>query len=85
MTVQSATTAAIPPGATLETLTRREPFEVAEYRDEAMVLLLGPQRSRTPIPWQVWEELGAWLATKGWTVLGGGRGSAHPGSGCFVA
>jgi hypothetical protein len=74
MTVQSAITAAIPPGATLETLSRGEMFEVAEYRDEAMVLLLGPQRSRTPIPWRVWEELGAWLATKGWTELGAGRG-----------
>jgi hypothetical protein len=29
---------------------------VAGYRDESMVLLLGPQRSRTPIPWQVWEQ-----------------------------
>ena len=74
MTVQSAITTAIPPGATLETLTRREPFVVAGYRDDAMVLLLGPQRSRTPIPWQVWEELGAWLAARGWTELGAGRG-----------
>jgi hypothetical protein len=74
VTVQSALTAAIPPGAILETLTRREPFVVAGYRDESMVLLLGPQRSRTPIPWQVWEELGAWLAARGWTELGAGRG-----------
>lgn len=74
MTVQSAITAVIPPGATLETLSRGERFEVAEYRDDAMVLLLGPQRSRTPIPWHIWEELGAWLATKGRTELGAGRG-----------
>ena len=74
VTVQSAITAAIPPGATLETLTRREPFVVAGYRDDAMVLLLGPQRSRTPVQWQVWKELGAWLATRGWTELGAGRG-----------
>lgn len=74
MTVRSAITAAIPPGATLETLTRREPFVVAGYRDEAIVLLLGPQRSRTPIPWQVWDELGTWLAARGWTELGAGRG-----------
>ena len=76
MTVQSAITATIPPGATLETLTRREPFVFAGYRDEAVVLLLGPQRSRTPIPWQVWEDLGAWLAARGWTELGAGRGQA---------
>jgi hypothetical protein len=40
MTVQSAITAAIPRGATLETLSRGERFEVAEYRAEAMVLFL---------------------------------------------
>jgi hypothetical protein len=74
VTVQSAITATIPPGATLETLTRREPFVFAGYRDEAVVLLLGPQRSRMPIPWQVWEDLGAWLAARGWTELGAGRG-----------
>lgn len=78
MTVQSALTAAIPPGAILETLTRREPFVVAGYRDESMVLLLGPQRSRTPIPWQVWEELGPWLTARGWTELGAGRGQPIP-------
>ena len=74
VTVQSTITAAIPPGASLETLIRRGPFEVAEYLDEAMVVLLGPRRTRTPIPWQVWEELGAWLAARGWTELGAGRG-----------
>jgi hypothetical protein len=74
MTVQSAITAAIPPGATLETLSRGDTFEVAEYLAEAMVLMLGPRRTRTSIPWHVWEELGAWLATKGWTKLGAGRG-----------
>jgi EVE domain len=74
MTVQSAIMAVIPPGATLETLSRRARFEVAEYRDEAMILVLGPRGSRTPIPWQVWEELGAWLASRGWTELGAGRG-----------
>ena len=74
MTVQSAITAAIPPGAMIETLSRGERFEVAEYREHAVVLLLGPQRSRTPVPWHVWEELGAWLAAKGWAELGAGRG-----------
>ena len=74
MTVQSAITAAIPPGSTLKTLTRRVPFEVAEYDDDAMVLLLGPQRSRTRILWQVLEDLGAWLAARAWTELGAGRG-----------
>ena len=74
MTVQSAITVAIPPGSTLETLSTRKPFEVAEYHDDVMVLLLGKRRSRTRILWQVLEELDAWLAARGWTELGAGRG-----------
>jgi hypothetical protein len=74
VTVQSAITAAIPPGTSLETLADREQFRVEDYRDEAMVLLLGPQCSRTPIPWYVLDDLGGWLATRSWTELGAGRG-----------
>lgn len=75
MTVQSAITAAIPPGSTLETLTSHPAlFKVAEYHDDVLVLLLGHQQSRRRILWQVLEELGPWLAARDWTELGAGYG-----------
>jgi hypothetical protein len=74
VTVQSAITAAVPPGSTLQTLTtRRALFKVAEYHEDVMVLLLGHQNRRR-ILWQDLEELGAWLAARGWTALGAGYG-----------
>jgi hypothetical protein len=73
MTLRSSVTAAVAPGATLEKLSHRQTFEVAEYRDEAMVLLLGLQSQQDPDPLASLGGSGYVARVQGWTELGAGR------------
>ncbi|MDT0213933.1 hypothetical protein Q9R29_08535 [Rothia sp. ARF10] len=70
--VQSAVRAAVQPGNSLPTPTRRGQFSVAEYTAEAAVLLLGTKQTRTPLPWAAFEEAPGFLRGRGWVRIGGG-------------
>ena len=61
-------------GSMIETISLGELFGVAEYHDDAVVLLLGHSRKAgRRIPWHVWEE--PWehgWRPRDWTELGAG-------------
>lgn len=68
--VEMATRQAVPAGTVLATPTGRGTFVVHELRQEALVLLLGESRARTPLPWRQLEGVVPYLAGRGWVPIG---------------
>lgn len=68
--VEGAVRAAISPGDLLATPSGRGHFRVAQYTPDELVLLLGEQEWRTPLPWQALEDLPDFLRNRGWVRIG---------------
>jgi len=58
------------PGQRLLTPVRAAPFEVAEIRPDALVLLLGASKARTVLRWELLEAALVWLDQRGWVEVG---------------
>jgi hypothetical protein len=70
--VQRAIRASLAPGEPLATPTGRGQFSVAEFRSDAIVLLLGAKEAWTPLPWEALEAVPDVLRGRGWVPIGGG-------------
>ena len=57
----------------LFTPTRSNPFVVERIDSRGVVLLLGPERTATPIAWDCWEGIPKYLRSKGGEIDIGGR------------
>ena len=68
--VEHAVRAAISPGDLLATPSGRGHFRVERYTQDELVLLLGEQEWRTPLPWQALEDLPDFLRNRGWVLIG---------------
>lgn len=64
--VEQAVRGAVRPGEELRTPGQAKPFEVAELKQEGLVLLLGKGRHWTQIPWEALEGIPDLLRGRGW-------------------
>jgi hypothetical protein len=72
-TVEMAIRARVRSGMTLRTPSRGKPFEVERIDSRRVVLLLGAERTATPIAWECWEGIPDYLRSKGGQVDIGGQ------------
>jgi hypothetical protein len=79
--VERAVRACIPAGTRLPTPTGRATFIVDEFRRDGMVLLLGAQRTVTPLSWNCLESITGYLEDRGWLRIGANRDvNGNPGT-----
>jgi hypothetical protein len=71
--VEAAIRARVSAGTTLYTPTQAQPFEVERIDSRAVVLLLGPRRTATPIAWECWEGIPNFVRSHGGEVDIGGQ------------
>lgn len=71
--VETAIRESLAPGTRLPTPTGRATFVVAEFRADALILLLGHKRARTPLTWQCLEGLPDFLRSTDWVRVGANR------------
>ena len=69
--VETAVRAAITPGDVLATPSGRGQFTIARYTTDSLVLLLGENEARTPLPWRALEEIPDFLRGRNWVLIGG--------------
>jgi hypothetical protein len=53
----------------LGTVPKRAVFEVKALSAEALILLFGKKKARTPIPWDCLEGIPQFLSRKGWVEI----------------
>lgn len=70
MSIEAAIRAAVCEGQELRTPGRGAPIAIGRLGPESLVLLLGKQQAWTPISWTCLEGLAAFLAGRGWVVVG---------------
>jgi hypothetical protein len=70
---QKAVRASITAGTSLPTPTERATFILAEYKQEGMILLLGPKRTATFLTWDCLEGVIGCLRGRGWVRIGANR------------
>src|SRR5690242_265052 len=68
--VEQSVRAALAPGSRLPTPTGRGNFELSEYTNAGMVLLLGAEQARTVIPWAALEGVQGFLRGRSWVTIG---------------
>lgn len=71
--VETAIRARVRSGVTLTTPARAKPFVVDRIDSRGVVLLLGAERTATPIDWHCWEGIPDYLRSKGWETDIGSR------------
>src|SRR5690606_33542760 len=67
---QEAISRAVQPGTRIPTPSGRSAFEVAQITTDALVLLLGPKRTRTRIPWSLLDQVFAAVPADRWMQVG---------------
>ena len=68
--VEDAVRATVSPDDLLATPSGRGHFRVERYTPDQLILLLGEDEWRTPLPWQALEDLPGFLRGRGWVVIG---------------
>ena len=58
-------------GQRLHTPSRSAPFVVGRIDAAGVTLLLGQQKTATPLAWDCWEGVIQFLSGKGWVEIGG--------------
>jgi hypothetical protein len=71
--VEQAIRRRIAPGTRLPTPTDRAEFIVGALDADALILLLGPKRTRTPLTWSCLEGIPGFLRGQGWVRIGANR------------
>lgn len=69
--VESAIRTTVKPGERLETLGRGATAAVGSFEPDAVVLLMGSRRARTPVRWSLLEDVPLFLVGQGWVQLNG--------------
>ena len=79
--VEEAIRASITAGTSLPTPTGLATFIAAEYKQEGMILLLGPRRTATFLTWDCLEGVTGCLRGRGWVRIGANRDvNGNPGT-----
>jgi hypothetical protein len=68
--VEDAIRGAVTPGDVLATPSGRGHFSLAPFTTDDLVLLLGEQQWRTPLPWHALEEIPDFLRGRDWAPIG---------------
>ncbi|MDA0300908.1 MAG: hypothetical protein O2822_00105 [Chloroflexi bacterium] len=79
MSTQEAISRSVQPGARIPTPSGRSAFEVAQITADAVVLLFGPKRTPTRIPWKLLDEVVAAVPSDRWIPVGAMHSSSSEG------